>query len=139
MGTDSVRGPQGELPLSRLAGVQSAAETVARVLQTADSSLHPKEVVKRTVSHLVDATAFDLRDKRDGSLTGFAFKYSQDDLTGINIARYSTSAELRTAVSMTLHGARGLVACSAAFRQDRSLLRTAAQQFTVHSTYIAHT
>ena len=76
MGTDSVRGPQGELPLSRLAGVQSAAETVARVLQTADSSLHPKEVVKRTVSHLVDATAFDLRDKRDGSLTGFAFKYS---------------------------------------------------------------
>ena len=103
MGTDSVRGPQGELLLSRLAGVQSAAETAARILQTANSSLHPKEVVKRTVSHLVDATAFDVRDKRDGSLTGFAFKYSRNDLTGINIARYSTSAELRTAVSMTLH------------------------------------
>ena len=103
MGTDSVRGPQGELLLSRLAGVQSAAETAARVLQTANSSLHPKEVVKRTVSHLVDATALDVRDERDGSLTGFAFKHSRNDLTGINIARYSTSAELRTAVSMTLH------------------------------------
>ena len=103
MVTDSPRGSQGELPLSRLAGVQPAAETVSRIWQAAYSSLPPREVAQRTAAHLVGATALTKRDERDGSLTGFAVEHSRTDLTSIDIARFNTLAELRTAVSMTIH------------------------------------